>query len=137
MTTVVATGVFEIIHPGHILFLKEAKKLGDKLVVIVASDEMATKKRKPVIGEQQRLSVIKALKPVDDAIVGDSENILKPIANIKPDIIALGKDQNFDEEELQRMLDDTGINAKLVRIKEYWDEPLHGSNNIIKEFRKN
>lgn len=136
MTTVVATGVFELIHPGHILFLEEARKLGDRLVVIVASDRKAAEKRRLVIPAEQRLHVVKSLKPVDDAMVGDSEDMFKPILKVKPDVIALGRDQKFDDDELRRMLAERGLNVKVVRIREYWDKPLHASKKIIEEFRK-
>lgn len=132
MTIVVATGVFELIHPGHILFLKESKKLGDKLVVVVARD-VNVEKTKHVVPEEQRLSVVKALRPVDDAILGDESDIFKSLERIKPDIIALGQNQGFDENELQTQLHDRGIDAKIVRIDKFLDGPLHSTNKIIEE----
>ena len=68
MVTVMATGTFDILHLGHIYFLKEAKKLGDKLVVIVATDSTVRRlKHEPVTSENIRLSLIKELKIVDEA----------------------------------------------------------------------
>ncbi len=74
MKKIVATGTFSIIHPGHLLFLEEARKLADELIVIVARDRNIKKRKNDiVIPEKQRLRVVKALKVVDRAILGDEE----------------------------------------------------------------
>ncbi len=137
MKTVVATGVFEILHLGHILFLREAKKLGDRLVVIVARDKtVETRKRKPIIPEKQRLGVVRTVRWVDDAILGDEKDFMKPIKKINPDIIALGKDQRFDEKKLREELRSAGLKTKVVRIKNYWYNEFDSSNKIIKLIKK-
>jgi glycerol-3-phosphate cytidylyltransferase len=91
---VVATGgVFDIIHYGHILTLKEAKKLGDVLVVVLATDEVALRKgRKPLHEQDKRVEMLNAIKYVDIAIKG-VDKMLDTINRIKPDIIAFGYDQ--------------------------------------------
>lgn len=137
MTKVVATGVFELLHPGHILFLEEAKKLGDELIVIVARDKNVRKnKRKPVVREKQRLRVIKSLKVVDKAILGDKEDMFKPVLEIKPDIIALGKNQKFDENELRKKLSERGIDVNVVRINKFLDGDLSSTGKIIEKIRE-
>lgn len=136
MTTVVATGTFEILHPGHILFLKEAKKLGDKLVVIVSTDKNVRKRKgRILIPQKQRLHIIESLKFVDDAIVGDDEDIFKPIGKIKPDIIVLGKNQKFNENELETELRNRGLTVKVVRIKKFWKGGLNSSSRIIEKIK--
>ena len=136
MVTVVATGVFDILHPGHIEFLREAKKLGDRLVVVVASDEMVRKrKRTPIIPERQRLRMVSSLKGVDKAILGDREDLFVPILKIKPDIIVLGKDQDFDERNLEEELKKNGLNTKVVRIKKFWEGELNSSKKIIEKIK--
>jgi FAD synthetase len=117
MVRVVATGTFEIIHPGHLRFLEEAKKLGDELIVIVARTKNVKHKPKPIIPEEQRRKVVESIKYVDKAILGDKEDIFKPIIELKPDIIALGHDQHFDERWLESELRKRNIDAKVVRIK--------------------
>ncbi len=117
MKRVVATGTFDIIHPGHIRFLEEAKKLGDHLIVIVAREKNVKHKPKPFIPEEQRLRVVRALKPVDEAVLGDPDDIFKPIERIKPDIIVLGHDQHFSEEWVERELEKRGIKAQVIRIE--------------------
>ncbi|HEX7515581.1 MAG TPA: adenylyltransferase/cytidyltransferase family protein, partial [archaeon] len=97
MIRVLATGTFDILHPGHILYLKKARELGDELFVIVSRDSMIKHKPKPILPEQQRLQVIKALEMVDFAELGSERDIFEPLTLIKPDIVALGFDQYFDE----------------------------------------
>ena len=137
MKTVVATGVFEIIHPGHLLFLAEAKKLGDKLVVIIARDaNVAKRKRRTHILEQQRRDVVAALKMVDEAVLGARGDTLTPLKRIQPDIVALGPDQEFDDIKLQTDIKDAGLSAKVVRISRYWRHPLYGTRKIIKKIQQ-
>ncbi len=137
MTIVVATGTFEILHPGHILFLGEAGKLGDKLFVIISTDKnVRERKGRILIPQRQRLEVIKALRFVDDAVIGDDLDIFKPIRKIKPDIIALGKNQKFSDEELEIELKNRGLTAKVVRIKKFWDGELNSSSRIIEKIKR-
>ena len=115
---IVATGVFEILHPGHISFLREASKLGDELTVIIGRDKRLEKsKRKPLIPEDQRLKVVGSIKGVDRVILGDEDDMFKPIMQIKPGIIALGKNQHFDEDELKRELGALQL-LQIITLKE-------------------
>jgi len=132
MVRVVATGTFDIIHPGHIRFLEEAKKLGDELIVIVAREKNVRHKPKPIIPEEQRRRVVEALKPVDRAILGDEHDMFKPIMELKPDIIVLGHDQHFDERKLEEELRKRGLNTKVVRIKVKEECEYCSSTKIIK-----
>ncbi len=137
MTLVVATGVFEIIHPGHILFLAEARKLGSKLAVIVARDSTAYKrKRRSHVPERQRLEMVKSLRMVDDAILGDENDMFKPITALKPDILALGFDQDFDEKELTDEFKKRGLNTRIVRLNAVHAGELSSSKKIIEHIRK-
>jgi FAD synthetase len=137
MKTVVATGVFDILHPGHVVFLEEAKKLGNRLVVIVARDRNVEKRKNPpVIPERQRLELVSALKGVDEAVLGDHEDFYKPIEDIDPDIIALGKNQRFNAEELQAELSKRGLKAAVVRIDVHMEGDLSSSSRIIEKIRK-
>jgi len=136
MKKVVATGVFGILHPGHLLFLKEAKKLGDRLMVIVARDNTVKRiKGKILIPEKQRLEVIKAVKYVDNAVLGDDKNIFKPIEKIRPDIIALGKNQEIDEDFLRGELKKRNLKAKVVRIKKHLNSELNSTQKIIQRIK--
>ena len=133
MVRVLATGTFDILHPGHLLYLSKAKSLGDELYVIVARDSMIKHKPKPVIPETQRLAMVKALRMVDKAQLGSEEDIFEPLCLIKPDIIALGKNQFFDEKKLESELQGHGINAKVVRIQSFEQCELCSSAAIIRK----
>ena len=102
---VMAAGVFDLLHLGHLHYLEEARRLGDELVVVVATDEMVRRrKHTPIIAQEDRLAMVKGLKPVDDAILGDPHDQLKSVERLKPDIIALGYDDYHKVEELKQRL---------------------------------
>ena len=133
MVKVLATGTFDILHPGHILFLSKARELGDELYVIVARESMVKHKPKPVIPEEQRLKMVNALKVVDNAVLGSEKNMFEPVMEIRPDIIALGYDQTFDILKLENELLELKINAKVVRISDSKTCPLCSTGKIIKK----
>jgi len=133
MVKVMATGTFDILHLGHIYFLKEAKKLGDTLAVVVATDSTVRKlKHEPVNPEKIRLELIKELRVVDEAYLGHKEDMYKIVKEIKPDIIALGYDQVHDEKSVEKELKKRNINAKVVRLTEFeGGSDLEGTRKII------
>ena len=133
MVKVLATGTFDILHPGHILFLSKARELGDELYVIVARESMVKHKPKPVIPEEQRLKMVNALKVVDNAVLGSEKNMFEPVMEIRPDIIALGYDQTFDILKLENELRELKINAKVVRISDSKTCPLCSTGKIIRK----
>src|SRR6266571_7477395 len=98
--TVLATGVFDILHPGHIRFLEESKKQGGpgaQLVVVVARDKTVVKRkgRGPVLPESDRREIVACLKPVNRAVLGHEEvDFLGVLEELKPDIVCVGYDQN-------------------------------------------
>jgi FAD synthetase len=137
MTKVLATGVFNILHPGHLLYLKEAKKLGDELDVIVSSDKIAKKLKKGMLlPQEQRMAMVEALKPVDKAFVGDEEDPMKLLPVIRPDIIALGHDQDIDESWLKDQLAVMGMDTKVIRIKKQLEGDFKSSTEILRGLNK-
>jgi len=133
MVRVLATGTFDILHPGHLLYLSEAKALGDELYVIVARDSMIKHKPKPIVPEEQRLALVSALRMVDKAMLGSEKDMFEPLCEIKPDIIALGNNQFFKEKELEEQLKVQGIEAKVVRIRSFEQCELCSSAAIIRK----
>ena len=133
LVRVLATGTFDILHPGHILFLSRARELGDELYVIVARESMIRHKPKPVIPDEQRLKMVSELKVVDRAVLGSESNMFEPVMDIKPDIIALGYDQTFDVLKLEKELREHNINARIVRISESKTCMLCSTGKIIKK----
>ncbi len=91
-------GVYDIIHPGHILTLQEAKSQADVLVVVVATDETVrkSKSREPLHTQEERRALVQALKPVDLAIVGVAK-WQDTLARVSPDVVVFGYDQNAME----------------------------------------
>jgi FAD synthetase len=139
MKIVMATGTFDIIHPGHGTYLEEARKLGGdtaRLIVVVARDcTVRARKRVPVVDENQRLEVVKMLKPVDEAYLGDTEDMFKIVKKINPDIIAIGPDQKFDILQLNEDLKIRNIDAKVIKITKYNNSPLDSSCKIINKIK--
>ncbi|MBP1908991.1 FAD synthetase [Methanolobus bombayensis] len=133
MVRILATGTFDLLHPGHIHYLSEAKKLGDELYVIVARESMIRHKPKPIITDEQRVKMVNSLKIVDTALLGSESDIFDPIMQIKPDIITLGYDQGFDAVQLEKELHFRGFDCKVVRIDSSLDCSLCGSGKIVKK----
>jgi len=115
MRRVVAQGTFDLLHPGHLHYLREAKSLGDRLDVIVARGRNVTHKSEPVVPDSQRREMVAALDPVDDARLGHERDFFVPIREIDPDVIVLGHDQHHDEGTLAGMLEEEGIDCEVVR----------------------
>jgi FAD synthetase len=133
MVKVMATGTFDLLHLGHIYYLKEAKKLGDKLVVVVATDKTVRRlKHEPVNPEEIRLKLIKELKVVDEAYLGHEDDMYEIVEEIKPDIIALGFDQIHDENYINSQLKKRKLNVKVIRLSEFiGGSDLEGTRRII------
>ncbi|RLF90954.1 FAD synthase [Thermococci archaeon] len=130
---VLVAGVFDLLHPGHLYFLRRAKEMGRELIVIIARDEIVLKEkgRHPVIPEKQRREMVEGLKPVDRAILGDKEDFLRPVEEINPDLIVLGPNQEVNEDELLKKLRERGMKSKIVRINEKYECELNSSSKII------
>ena len=128
---VVATGTFDILHPGHLYYLTESKKLGDELWVIVARDANVRHKPRPIIPEEHRLQMVAALKPVDHAILGDKTDMFNPIKEIRPSVITIGFNQHFDEIKLHQQLIERGLSPEIVRIGKYDEEDLCSSRFVV------
>lgn len=128
---VVATGTFDILHPGHLYYLEESKKMGDELWVIVARDANVKHKPCPIIPEEHRLLMVAALKPVDHAILGDKTDMFRPIKEIQPHVITIGFNQHFDERTLLLQLTERGLAPEIVRIGKFDDGDLCSSRFVV------
>lgn len=121
MKRVIAQGTFDLLHPGHLHYLRDAKSHGDRLFVIIARRENITHKEGPIVPDQQRLEMVSALDPVDDARLGHLEDFFVPVREIDPDVIVLGHDQYHDEGALADRLASEGIDCSVVRASERTD----------------
>ena len=131
---VLAGGVFDIIHPGHISTLNAAKALGDVLVVVVATDNTAVKmkKRNPLHSQEQRQELVKSLKVVDLCLIGQENDIFKTVNLVKPQIIVLGYDQIHQEKFITEGCKKIKLDARVARLQS--PIPESSSSKIEKEY---
>ena len=134
--TVLAGGVFDIIHPGHIHTLNAAKALGDVLIVAIATDKTAQKmkKRQPLHNQELRRELVSCLSMVDKAIVGHEDDIFETVRAIKPDIIVLGYDQVHQNQFISDGCKRINLDVEIVRLQS--PVPELSSSEIEKEYGK-
>lgn len=137
---VLASGVFDLLHVGHVKFLEAAKKAGGpdaQLVVIIATDKTVERRKgkRPVVPQEQRRALVGALRVVDRAILGSEDfsmaNILK---RVKPDVIALGYDSPASslDSQVKETLKQKKLNIKIVKIRHFAQDELDSSSKIKK-----
>jgi cytidyltransferase-like protein len=134
LRVVLAGGVFDIIHPGHISTLNAAKTLGDVLVVVVATDNTAVKmkKRRPIHSQKQRQELVNSLAVVDLCLIGQENDIFKTVNLVKPQTIALGYDQVHQEQFITEGCKKMKLNTKVARLQS--PIPESSSSKIEKEY---
>jgi len=131
---VMAVGVFDLLHAGHLHYLEQSKALGNHLTVVVAHDDtVRVRKHEPVTNHDLRKRMVEGLKPVDEAIVGNSPDVsifeILPVVN--PDIIALGYDQEHAEDSIRIKLQELGYDKITVTRVEGLSDDLDGTRKII------
>lgn len=143
---VLASGVFDLLHLGHVRFLEEAKRAGGpnaELIVIIAKDSTveSRKKEKPIMSENERCALVSSLKVVDEAILGyEKFDIGKVVEKIRPDVIAFGYDQQEMERALRTFVKQHGLRIRVVRIGKFSSDELDSSSKIkqriIEDYRR-
>ena len=128
-----AFGTFDIFHPGHKNYLKQARKLGEYLIVVVARDKTVKKVKGhwPINNEEKRLKIIKKSKLADESILGELDNKYAVIKKYAPNTVALGYDQKTDIEKLKNKLTEFSLKTKIVRLKAYYPE-IYKSSKLKK-----
>ncbi|MCW4024200.1 MAG: FAD synthase [Candidatus Bathyarchaeota archaeon] len=135
-TIVLASGVFDLLHLGHVKYLEEAKAAGGKnakLTVIVARDSTVEKLkgRKPIMSEDERCALVKALRIVDEAVLGAEHfDMAEVIDLVKPDVIALGYDQEDILRQVQNYVTANKSGIKVVRVGKFGQNTLDSSSKI-------
>lgn len=134
MKRVMAVGVFDLLHAGHLHYLEQAKSLGEHLTVVIAHDDtVRIRKHEPVTNHDLRRRMVEGLKPVDEAIIGNPPEVpifdILPVVN--PEIIALGYDQEHAEDSIRQKLNDLGYGAIKVTRVEGLSDDLDGTRKII------
>lgn len=135
---VLASGVFDLLHLGHVRFLEEAKKAGGpnaELIVIVARDKTVQQRkgRKPVVPESQRCALVASLKVVDKAILGyQNFSMGEVIEKIRPDVIALGYDSYAGSigKEVETYVSEHKPKIEVVKIGHFREDELDSSSKI-------
>ena len=129
MKKVLAFGTFDILHPGHLYFLKKAREHGDTLTVVVALDETVkeVKGRYPLNKQDRRAENLMKTGIVDKAVLGNPGDKHRIIEQIKPDVLCLGYDQRFFTENLKESLAQRGISAEIVMLDAYMPEKYKSS----------
>jgi FAD synthetase len=133
---VLASGVFDLLHLGHVRFLEAAKKAGGpkaKLIVIVARDSTVekTKGRKPIMSEDQRCALVESLRVVDESVLGYEDlDIGEVIGKVKPDVIALGYDQTDMEMDVKSYIAKHELPIEVVSIGKFTENALDSSSKI-------
>lgn len=130
MKKVLAFGVFDGVHSGHVSFLEQAQKKGDYLAVVVARDSTVkkVKNRLPIKNENERLAEILKTGLVKKAFLGnEARDPYSIIDDIRPDIICLGYDQITYIDGLQEALDKLGLKAAILRMEPFCPEKYHSS----------
>ena len=131
---VMAVGVFDLLHAGHLHYLEQAKSLGNHLTVVVAHDDtVRIRKHEPVTNHDLRRRMVEGLKPVDEAIVGNSPDvsIYDILPKVNPDVIALGYDQEHAEDSIRNRLLELGHESIKVTRVEGLSDDLDGTRKII------
>lgn len=135
MKKVIAFGSFDILHEGHKRYLREAKSHGDYLIVVVATDYniLKFKGKKPKNDENYRLKQVKELDFVDEAVLGQKDDILEVIEKLKPDVICLGYDQKtVGEDVLKKELKKRNLKAEIARASPFKPD-IYKSSKLRKQ----
>lgn len=119
MKTVLLFGTFDILHVGHLNVFKQARKLGERVVVVVGRDAniKKIKGQAPINSEKDRVELLKHIDLIDEAVLGAKDKVYELIRKIKPDVIALGYDQQAYTDKLPAKLAEFKLSPKIVRLK--------------------
>lgn len=132
MKKVMTFGTFDILHPGHEYYLKEAKKHGDKLYVVIARDSTvrAVKGKFPQNSEIMRMAAVRDLPFVDEVILGNTGDKLAVIEQTKPDTICIGYDQNSFTKNLKEKLKERGLEPEIIQFEEGFNPDIYKSSKL-------
>jgi len=133
---VLASGVFDLIHLGHVRFLEKAKEAGGenaKLIVVIARDTTVKKMKgkPPILPEDERRALVEALKPVDETVLGSEKfDVEAVIQKYKPNIIAFGYDQDKILEIVEKHIKEKRLHIQIVKIQKFGKEELASSSKL-------
>ncbi len=129
-------GVFDLLHPGHIRHLQEAKNQGDILVVTVTPDEFVNKgPGRPVFHQGLRMESLAALRFVDYVVLNDSTDAVSSISRIKPDIYVKGIEYKEEEKDTTRKITEERCSVEAHKGTIYFtDDIVFSSSSLLNQF---
>jgi FAD synthetase len=131
MKRVMAQGTFDILHPGHRHYLEESAALGGELAVVIARDSRVATRKSVFLDEESRRRVVDGLEAVDRAVLGSEADLFASVAEIDPDVITLGHDQEYDIAALESDLAAAGFDGvEVVRIDAYEGPGVTSSSDV-------
>src|SRR3989338_3946768 len=136
MKKVICFGTFDLLHLGHLNYFQQAKKQGDYLIVVIATDKTKqTQRKQTIFTEQERCTLVQSLQIVDEAVIGNTDDHFRIIVEKTPDIICLGYDHQVTEEKITQELAKHNLFPKIVRAVAYKPERYKSSEikNVIKK----
>lgn len=131
---VFTNGVFDLLHPGHVRYLQDARGLGDALIVAINSDRSVRANKgpeRPVNPEQERAEVLLALACVDAVVVFDEETPHAVISRIQPDVLVKGADWGADHIVGRDIVEARG--GRVVRVEL---APGYSTTDLIRRVRQ-
>jgi D-beta-D-heptose 7-phosphate kinase/D-beta-D-heptose 1-phosphate adenosyltransferase len=133
-TVVFTNGVFDLLHPGHVRYLAEARAQGDALIVAVNSDRSVHAIKgptRPINTEQERAEVLSALAAVDAVVIFDEDDPHAIISAIQPDVLVKGADWAAD-----RIIGRDVIEARGGRVVRIQFAPGFSTTAMIEKIRR-
>ena len=133
-TYVFTNGCFDVIHPGHVTLLREARKLGHYLVVAINSDRSVRALKgegRPLQDESARATVLAALQDVDGVVVFDEDTPLELIRALQPDVVVKGGDYTPDQVVGRAEVEREGGRVVIVPLV-----PGHSSSAVVQKVRQ-
>lgn len=132
-TVVFTNGVFDLLHPGHVRYLRQARALGGALIVAINSDRSVRALKggdRPVNPEQERAEVLLGLASVDAVVIFDEETPHAIVSAVKPDVLVKGADWSPDNIVGRDVVEARG--GRVVRIE---IQPGHSTSQLINKVR--
>ena len=132
---VFTNGVFDLLHPGHVRYLQEARRLGDALIVGVNSDRSVRAIKdvgRPITPEGERAEILAALSCVDGVVIFDGDTPHAIISAVQPDILVKGADWAEDAIVGRDVVEARG--GRVVRMRV---EPGYSTTAIVEKIRGN
>jgi len=134
--TVLIFGVFDLLHPGHVAFVREAAKHGEVTVVVTPDERVVAEKgRPPFFSENERLAMVTALKGVTNAELGDKGARWTVVSRLAPDVICVGHDQDATHPKFLAQVAGLRKPPKIVRVDGH-DVGKYSSSKLKLEFHR-